>query len=593
MQPHRSAFRLEGTSAVLLNGLINLQHKPVPIGSTYTPTDGRQGVNAASHRGPLRFLLTGIVRMSEVRFSFSLPSCIFMANTDHTDPYHPPSEPSTNETSSGDDQSTPDAAPDGLDRRSFLRRTALSSAALGMGLWAGGDGAAHAEPVRPRADVEGEARNIIFLVSDGMSQGTLTMADHFLQRHHNRTSHWVDLYRDRADEITDAYMDVASLNSLVTGSASSASAWGCGHRINNNMVNMSPDEDPYRTICEIFRDAGKATGLVTTTRITHATPAGFGINMPHRSMEDAIAAQYLERGYDLLMGGGERHFHADHRDDGADLYGAFTDAGYRVIRERNNLDQALNAEKTLGIFFDNHLPYEVDRLHIDRLKRTVPSLAEMTDAALQRLAQHEEGFILQVEGGRVDHAAHSNDTAGLIHDQIAFDDAIGTVLDWVDGRDDTLVVITTDHGNANPGLNGIGDGYGLSNDMFDRIADFSRSNWWILNELDEDSPTDAIKERVEQATQIEMRTEEAEVLQQSLRGDFQAVYRARSRPSAVISAIQANYTAVNWIGSMHTSDYVPLVAMGPGSDTLGSFVRNTELFDLMVDTAGVREYAAA
>ena len=513
-----------------------------------------------------------------------------MANSNYTDPYHPSANPTSEESDTASDSDTPS---EGLNRRSFLRRTALSSAALGMGMWAGGDGVAHAEPVRPRADVEGDARNVIFLVVDGMSQGTLTMTDHLLQRHYDRTSHWIDLYRERSDELTDSYMDVASRNSLVTGSAASASAWGSGHRINNNMVNMSPDEDPYRTICEIFRDAGKATGLVTTTRITHATPAGFGINMPARWMEDEIAEQYLERGYDVLMGGGEHHFSADHRDDGADLYGGFTDAGYRVIRERNNLDEAINADKALGIFFDSHLPYEIDRLNIDRLNRTVPSLAEMTDAALQRLEQHEEGFLLQIEGGRVDHGAHSNDIAGLIYDQIAFDDAIGTVLDWVEGRDDTLVILTTDHGNANPGLNGIGDGYGDSNGMFDRIADFSRSNSWILDELDDNSSTDEIKERVERATAIDIRAEEAEILRQSLRDEFEAVYRARSRPSAVLSAIQANYTAVNWIGSMHTSDYVPLVAMGPGSDTIGSFVRNTELFDLMVDTAGVRDYAAA
>ena len=506
-----------------------------------------------------------------------------MAFTDHSDPHPSSHSPSPRDASA-------DAEPaQGVDRRAFLKRTALSSAALSMGLW-GGDGATASASVRPRADVRGDARNIIFLVVDGMSQGTLTMTDQLLQRHHDRTSHWVDLYRNQAYD-AKAFMDMTPLNSLVTGSAAAASSWGCGHRINNTMLNMDPDENPYRTICQIVRDAGKATGLVSTARITHATPAGFGINMPQRWMEDDIAAQYLERGYDLLMGGGARHFTAEGRDDNQDLTAAFADAGYRVLRSRSDLGDVASAEKALGLFYDSHLPYELDRRRIDRLQRSVPSLAEMTDAALNRLNQHEEGFLLQVEGGRVDHGAHSNDTAGLLYDQVAFDDTIATVLDFVADRDDTLLVVTTDHGNANPGLNAIGDRYEDSPAMFDRIANFRRSNEWIFRELDEDSAVDEIQERIAFACNLDISTEQASTLKQAMQGDFEAVYQPRSSPSAVLSAIQANYTAVNWTGSMHTSDYVPLVAMGPGSDTIGSFVRNTDLFDLMVDVTGVRAHA--
>lgn len=457
-----------------------------------------------------------------------------------------------------------------------------------MGLW-GGDGApANAAP-RARADVQGDARNIIFLVVDGMSQGTLTMTDQLLQRHHDRSSHWVDLYREDAYD-TASFMDMTPLNSLVTGSAAAASSWACGHRVNNTVLNMDPDGNPYRTICQICRDAGKATGLVSTTRITHATPAGFGINMPQRWMEDEIAAQYLERGYDLLLGGGARHFTAEGRDDNQDLFAQFGEAGYQVIRDRGDLDRVADAEKTLGVFYDSHFPYEIDRLNIDRLGRSVPSLSEMTDAALNRLSQHEEGFLLQVEGGRVDHGAHANDTAGLLYDQVAFDDTIATVLDFVDGRDDTLLLITTDHGNANPGLNAIGDRYEDSPAMFDRIADFQRSNEWVFRELNEESAVDEIQERVAFACNLDISSDEATTLQQALKGDFEAVYRPRSSPSAVLSAIQANYTAVNWVGSMHTSDYVPLLTIGPGSDTIGSFVRNTELFDLMVNAAGANAH---
>jgi Alkaline phosphatase len=78
----------------------------------------------------------------------------------------------------------------------------------------------------------------------------------------------------------------------------------------------------------------------------------------------------------------------------------------------------------LGLFYDSHVPYTVDHIHSDELKRTVPTLAEMTRKALEILGDAPNGFLLQVEGGRVDHAAHANDAAGIMWDQLAFDDAI-------------------------------------------------------------------------------------------------------------------------------------------------------------------------
>lgn len=476
----------------------------------------------------------------------------------------------------------------GINRRSFLKTGALGSLFLGSGALAHGGQAA-------TTDVDhiaqaGDAKNIIFLVSDGMSIGTLCMADLLLSRREGRHCNWGQLYQQ--ERARQGLMDMAALNSIVTGSGAAASSWASGHRVNNTVLNMSPDGEAYRTICEIFRDAGKGTGLVTTARMTHATPAGFGINMEGRWMEDAIAEQYLERAYDVLLGGGARHFAADHRDDGTDLFGKFQEKGYAVARTKADLMSWNARGRILGTFFDSHVPYTLDHINTPEYARDIPTLAEMTDRALERLSKNENGFILQVEGGRVDHAAHSNDSAGLVYDQIAFDDAIGRALAFAEGRDDTLIIITTDHGNANPGVNGIGDGYSDSNAMFDTLQDMKYTNNWILARLDENSTYREIQETVEEAWRFPITRRQAHILQESLQGKFQAVYEERSRPSAVLSAIQANYTAINWIGSMHTTDYVELTALGPGSEAIGQFTRNTQLFDVMVEAAGVREYAA-
>ena len=478
-------------------------------------------------------------------------------------------------------------------RREFLKTGALS------GLAVGGSALGFAPRKVERKSSYGDAKNVIFLVVDGMSAGTLAMADLVKQAQYGEKTNWIKLYEsDR--EYHRGLMDMASLNSIVTGSASAASSWGSGHRINNGAVNWGPNDEQYKTICEIFRDADKATGLVTTTRITHATPSGFGINMPQRGMEDAIAVQYSERNYDVLMGGGDRHFSADRRSDGNDVYGTFSQNGYSVVKTKRELNRASKNNKLLGIFDDSHLPYTVDHKTLPELQRNVPTLAEMTHEALDRLERKPNGFILQIEGGRVDHAAHGNCPSGLIYDQIAFDDAIKTVMDFTDGRDDTLVIITTDHGNANPGLSGLGSGYGASPHMLATLHDYKHSFEWMYGELDfhwsdaavEDHITvNRVREVIEYATNTRITEDEAIMAFQAFKGEFRAPFRNRQGTAGVLSGILANYNGVYFISTSHTADYVEIAAWGPGSDRIPTFVRNTALFDLMVDMADVRAYA--
>ena len=117
------------------------------------------------------------------------------------------------------------------------------------------------------------AKNIIFLVSDGMSAGTLNMADLHLNRKFGRKSNWLSLYQENRS--ARALMDTASANAMVTDSAAASSAWGGGIRVNNGSLNVGPGGEEHKPILRKFKDARKAVGCVTTVPITHATPAGF------------------------------------------------------------------------------------------------------------------------------------------------------------------------------------------------------------------------------------------------------------------------------------------------------------------------------
>lgn len=466
-------------------------------------------------------------------------------------------------------------------RRDFLKTGALTALFMGTGLPLA-HGRSNGWGERLQRVEPGSAKNVIVLVSDGMSSGTLSMADIALKRFYGRSSHWMDLYRN--NKVRRSLMDMASADNIVTDSSAASSSWGCGRRINNGGVNWGPSGEQYKPIVPIFRDAGKATGLVTTTEITHATPAGFAANVEGRWAGELIAEQYLEREVDLLLGGGNGHYDPERRSDGRDLYADYRRAGYYVARTKEELNEGRNGDgRLLGVFANGHLPYTLDQNASMELRAQVPTLAEMTQVALERLARNEQGFLLQIEGGRVDHAAHGNDIGGLIHDQIAFDNAVGAVLAFTENRDDTLVIITTDHGNANPGFNG-GDS------MFDRIQRFTQTGDWIGRQLENQSSISTIKDAFHVATRLEITDAQARFYQQARQGSHEAPYSHLAHSTSVLGHIIADHTNVNWVGRSHTGDYVELAAYGPGSEALDGFVVNTELFDLMVSAAGVQAY---
>jgi alkaline phosphatase len=458
---------------------------------------------------------------------------------------------------------------------SFSRRDFLKTGAL-SGLFAGTIMAGCASGVN---NSKGKARNVILMVSDGMSIGALTMADQISRMQYGKPSKWISLYEQNL--VTRGLMDTASATNLVTDSAAAGSSWGCGIRVPNGRINMGPNDEIYTPIFSYFRNAGKKTGLVTTTRLTHATPSSFVANVSTRNDEAGIAVQMLEREPDVLLGGGNRFFAADLRQDNRDLYAEFASKGYSVARTKAEMLSATSS-KVIGVFHNEHLPYTTDHLHIPELTQNVPTIAEMTDMALKKLSG-SNGFILQVEGGRVDHAAHGNDAPGLVYDQIAFDDAVAVAVDFVNQNPDTLLIVTTDHGNSNPGLNG----YGNASSMLETITKATRTNDEILRNFDENTPLAQIRETIENYTSIAITNEQAGTIRSAIRREYREAYDRMNGASTVFGRIMANYNGISFNSTTHTSDHVELCSMGPGSEALAGFVLNTDLFKVMTESAGV------
>ncbi|MGY4385768.1 alkaline phosphatase [Pedobacter sp. UYP24] len=430
----------------------------------------------------------------------------------------------------------------------------------------------------------GIAKNIIFLVSDGMSIGTLNMADLLLKRKEGRQSRWLSLYEQSI--VKRALMDTASASSLITDSAAASSSWGGGKRVPNGSLNVNADGSENVPIWKKFKAVGKSAGCVTTVPITHATPAGFCVTSKLRSDQPEIALKYLTNEYDVLLGGGMEYFSANMRADKQDVFKKYADKGYQITTNRDALLEVGKDKKVpfLGVFYKDGLPYSLDRANDKMLQETVPTLAEMTQAAISNLNQNKEGFVLQVEAGKVDWAAHANDVGALLYDQIAFDEAVGIAMDFAQRDKNTLVIITTDHGNSNPGLF-----YGAkANANFDRIQQFKHTNEWVLAGVDKNTTSNALIEKIEfgQGYAIKQ-TEAIDILKHYDKLDDEALYNPRKLPFKQLALVQVGYTSVGWGAMDHSADYVELAMFGPGSELLLPFVKNTDLHYLMLKACGL------
>lgn len=430
----------------------------------------------------------------------------------------------------------------------------------------------------------GKAKNIIFFVSDGMSPNTLSISDLLSLRKYGHGSKWIDLYRE--NRASRALMDTSSANSLVTDSAAASSAWGGGVKVNNGSINTNADGTFNKPILQKFKEAGKSTGCVTTVPITHATPAGFCVSIKSRRGEEEIASMYLDLRFDVMMGGGLEFFLPEKRIDKRDLFAEYSSHGFHVARNLEEMKRATPGKPLLGVFYEDGLPFTLDQMSDSNLIEKIPTLASMTEKAISLMSSNPDGFVLQVEGGKVDWAAHSNDAGALFYDQLAFDEAIAVAIRFAEKNNDTLIIMTSDHGTANPSLNGDK----IVEKKFDLIQHYKQTNEWILNGISKNNTPAQIIERVNHAQGMVITQEEAaNILSDYLLMDNEGLYNPYKLPYDKLAEIQRKYTSIGWAGMNHSSDYTELAMFGPGSESLPPFVKNSDLHKFMLEAAGMSE----
>jgi alkaline phosphatase len=440
-------------------------------------------------------------------------------------------------------------------------------------------------------------KNVIMLVPDGCSQSIQTITRLYTGKPLN------------VDEIVTGTVSTWMSDSVITDSAPAATAFATGHKSTDKFLSIgprtsdlltgyTPTADPYEPIATVLEGSkleGKATGLVSTSVIAHATPAAFVSHIYNRALYNDIIEQMVYQDVDVVFGGGYTYLFpttqtyttsygatwTGSRTDGEDLRQALLSRGYQIVDSKTTME-TIESGKVWGLFDDSDLDPEADRAVFNPQQ---PSLADMTEKAIQLLSEDKDGFFLMVEGSQVDWANHANDPIYAVTDFLAFDEAVGVAMKYAEADGHTLVLAFPDHntggltiGNYYQDTNAIKHGYvdttiedviyplkgmkisstGLVTKLKEAGADPKQvfQAWWGISVTDQDIAT--------------------------MRPDFSKPWDAYS----ISEYISEKYTVFGWTTHGHCGDDVPLWAYGPKGTVPVGHIDNTELASIVADALG-------
>lgn len=264
-----------------------------------------------------------------------------------------------------------------------------------------------------------EVKNIIFLIGDGMGLASVSMMQ--LENNYESTIF------DSADNI--ALQKTYSLDNRVTDSAASGTALATGFKTNNTMLGQLPDGTNPESLMELAADKGKATGLVVTTYLQHATPGAFYAHVPSRHEYATISEQLLSSDIDIAIGGGMAFF-KERYNNRKKATKAITESGFTLVE---SLDADMSGERILALLADKEI------------ENRTGYLAKATAMAIEHLDNNDNGFVLMVEGSLIDGMGHGNDAKGQQGEMRDFMEAIEVAVAYAREHTDTLVVVTADH----------------------------------------------------------------------------------------------------------------------------------------------------
>ncbi|MRG85106.1 alkaline phosphatase [Salinibacillus xinjiangensis] len=436
----------------------------------------------------------------------------------------------------------------------------FGAVALSTGLVFSGIGLSSVDAAKPDHSGKGKGKlengkveNVIYMIPDGFSSNYAAN----YRAYKGNDAVW--------DEHLKGMFTTNSANSDITDSAAAGTAMATGQKTNNGVIGLDPEGNKLKTILEASEEKGKSSGLVATSTITHATPASFATHVSDRNNETEIARQLIDSDVDVILGGGKNNFlpkSQNGNQEELNLIKKAKDKNFEFVETR---DQLLNSEvekgeKLLGLFAGGALSPELHRGETDE-----PSLAEMTDQAIDVLEEDKDGFFLVVEGSQIDWAGHANDAAWAMSDVEAFEAAVQEAIQFAEQDGKTLVVVAGDHDTG-----GITTG---ANDFLEVNADLlhnvTATGDYMAAQLNKERSN--VNEIVETYTGLTLSDEEIETI------------KVADDAALAINTVVSNHALVGWTSTNHTGADIPVYAFGPQSNNFVGFHDNTDLPKLIAD----------
>ncbi|MDA3927838.1 MAG: alkaline phosphatase [Prolixibacteraceae bacterium] len=275
-------------------------------------------------------------------------------------------------------------------------------------------------------------KNVILMIGDGMG-----VAQVYAALTANRGSLYLKNFKNIGFQTT------YSGDNFITDSGASGTALATGIKTYNHAIGVNLDTIPVENIREKCEKMGMATGVVSTSAVTHATPASFVAHESQRSMYEAIAADYLKTDIDVFIGGGYKHF--TEREDGRNLTTDLLAKGYKVVQNMNDAAKVKKG-KLAALLAPDHID-EITNGRGDMLPKA-------TKTAINILDNDKDGFFMMVEASQIDWGGHQNNTTYIVTEMLDFDKAIGEALAFAAKDKETLIIITADHETGGLSING-------------------------------------------------------------------------------------------------------------------------------------------
>jgi alkaline phosphatase len=345
-----------------------------------------------------------------------------------------------------------------------------------------------------------------------------------------------------------------SAGGRTTDSAAAGTALATGHKTENGRIAVAPDGRRLETILERCQKARKGAGLVTTDAVHGATPAAFASHVGDRGMRSEIARQLAESRVQVVLGFGKSQFlpksAGGDREDGRDLIAHLRRRDYQVAFTAQEMEP-LTRVSLLGLF--DGAPQR-------------PTLAEMTKAALARLASNADGFFLMVEGASIDWKCHDNDPAGAVQDIQELDEAVRVGVEFARRRGRTLVVVTADHETGGLRIE--------KPTLVPALGAATACSAEMARRLDEDRGN------------ISAVLAECAGLKDLASADIDQIRQAKD-PAEAIAAVVSQRAGVAWGTGGHTAFPVRVFAVGPGAERFTGELDNTDIPKRLAEVLGV------